>query len=95
MKNKRCVNIVNRKIILLLFLFCMQPSTALLASGDNLVANLKFKRFPALNNLPSDEIQKIYQDKDDLFGWQVVMASINMTVMKLLCINQTCILPDC
>lgn len=68
MKNKRCVNIVNRKIILLLFLFCMQPSTALLASGDNLVANLKFKRFPALNNLPSDEIQKIYQDKDG-FVW--------------------------
>lgn len=68
MANKLCINIVNRKIILLLFLFCMQPSTALLASGDNLVANLKFKRFPALNNLPSDEIQKIYQDKDG-FIW--------------------------
>ena len=68
MKNKRCVNIVNKKIILLLFLLCMQPSAALRASGDDLAANLKFKRFPALNNLPSDEIQKIYQDKDG-FVW--------------------------
>lgn len=68
MKNKRCVNIVNKKIVLLLFLLCMQPSAALRASGDDLAANLKFKRFPALNNLPSDEIQKIYQDKDG-FVW--------------------------
>ncbi len=68
MKNKRCINLIHKKILFILFCFCLKPSTLFPASGDMLVSNLKFKRFAALNNLPSDEIQKIYQDKDG-FVW--------------------------
>ncbi len=67
MESKRYISLINKKIILL-FLFGIHSSVSLLALGDSLVANLKFKRFPALNNLPSNEIQKIHQDKDG-FIW--------------------------
>ena len=39
----------------------------LIFEGD-IVSHLNFKKLPALNNLPTDEIQKVYQDKDG-FIW--------------------------
>ena len=49
-------------------IFCALFSTLLFAFEGDIVSHLNFKKLPALNNLPTDEIQKVYQDKDG-FIW--------------------------
>ena len=60
-------------------IFCALFSTLLFAFEGDIVSHLNFKKLPALNNLPTDEIQKVYQDKDGF---------INMMAMRQRYINQ-------
>ena len=66
-------------------IFCALFSTLLFAFEGDIVSHLNFKKLPALNNLPTDEIQKVYQDKD---GFIAVTGFINMMAMRQRYINQ-------
>ena len=69
-------------------IFCALFSTLLFAFEGDIVSHLNFKKLPALNNLPTDEIQKVYQDKEALSGWLAVTGFINMMAMRQRYINQ-------
>ncbi|MEY8685538.1 two-component regulator propeller domain-containing protein [Bacteroides sp. AN502(2024)] len=104
MKNKRYVELIIKNLILLVF--SIQFSASLFASEDYLVTNLKFRQFPALNNLQSDEIQKIYQDKDGFIwlasrygfyqydGYETVLYKSNLYTPGLLTNNNILCLAD-
>ena len=68
-------------------IFCALFSTLLFAFEGDIVSHLNFKKLPALNNLPTDEIQKVYQDKDG-FIWLAVTGFISMMAMRQRYINQ-------
>ena len=62
-------------------IFCALFSTLLFAFEGDIVSHLNFKKLPALNNLPTDEIQKVS-------GWLAVTGFINMMAMRQRYINQ-------
>ena len=73
---------------LLLFSFwTMYPALGHAADG-NVISRLKFKRISTLDGLPTDEVQKIYQDKEGFCGLLPGMVSVNTTVTRLLSINR-------
>ncbi|NCC10776.1 MAG: hypothetical protein EOM31_09795 [Bacteroidia bacterium] len=48
-----------------LLAFLSLPSLVL-AQSDAVLSHLEFKRLSTLTGLPTDEVQKVYQDKDGL-----------------------------
>ena len=79
----------------------------LFAIQDNLVTNLNFRHPSALRNLPTDEIQKVYQDKDGFIwlatrygffqydGYQSTLFKSNLYTPGLLSNNNvTCLADD-
>lgn len=81
-------------------------SAWLFASDDDGILQLKFKQFSTLNNLPTDEIQKVYQDKDGFMwfatrygffqydGYQVTLYKSNLYTPDLLTNNNIYCLAD-
>ena len=55
------------KLGLFIALMALVP-VSLPASGNSLIHNLKFKQLSAPRTLPTNEVQKVYQDKDG-FMW--------------------------
>ena len=66
-------------------IFCALFSTLLFAFEGDIVSHLNFKKLPALNNLPTDEIQKVYQDKDG-FIWPSYVEDIMGPELRVLSI---------
>ena len=60
-----------------LILFTAFISTSLRAA-ENLIHNLKFKQLSAPRSLPTNEVQKVYQDKDG-FMWFATRSGLCRT----------------
>ena len=65
MKNTRIVILYYKLSFLILFLLL---KSALLLATEDVIYNLKFKQLSAPYFLPTNEVQKVYQDKDG-FIW--------------------------
>ena len=65
MKNARIVILYYKLSFLILFLLL---KSALLLATEDVIYNLKFKQLSAPYSLPTNEVQKVYQDKDG-FIW--------------------------
>lgn len=86
----------------LLFLF----TTVLNAANTTIISHLKFKRITTLNGLPTDEVQKIYQDKEGFIwlatryglakydGYRVTVYKSNLDTPGLLTNNNIYCLAD-
>ena len=61
MKNARIVILYYKLSFLILFLLL---KSALLLATEDVIYNLKFKQLSAPYSLPTNEVQKVYQDKD-------------------------------
>ena len=70
MKNARIVILYYKLSFLILFLLL---KSALLLATEDVIYNLKFKQLSAPYSLPTNEVQKVYQDKDG-FIWFAIMA---------------------
>ena len=57
------------------------------ADGD-VISRLKFKQISTLDGLPTDEVQKIYQDKEGFLWFATRYGFCNTTVTRLLSINR-------
>lgn len=67
MKNIRTLSILSKLQFCILSLMMFSPAL-LLAAGDNIIHHLTFKQLTAPHSLPTNEVQKVYQDKDG-FMW--------------------------
>jgi hypothetical protein len=54
----------------------MYPALGHAADG-NVISRLKFKQISTLDGLPTDEVQKIYQDKEGFFTFALFWAINN------------------
>lgn len=105
MKNILYSCLISRKSCITLFCFllpfCIQ------ASENEIISKLNFKKLPALKGLPTDEIQKVYQDKDGFIwlasrygffqydGYQTKLYKSNLYSPGLLTNNNiTCLTDD-
>ena len=52
----------------------MYPALGHAADGD-VISRLKFKQISTLDGLPTDEVQKIYQDKEGFLWFEIGRAS--------------------
>ena len=64
MKNTRIVILYYKLSFLILFLLL---KSALLLATEDVIYNLKFKQLSAPYFLPTNEVQKVYQDKDWIY----------------------------
>ena len=88
MRNTNIFDLIH-KVVLVILLMGTLPLA--LPAAENLIYNLKFKQLSAPYALPTNEVQKVYQDK----GLPPVMACAATTVMRPGSINQTFTLRNC
>ena len=68
---------------LLLFSFwTMYPALGHAADG-NVISRLKFKQISTLDGLPTDEVQKIYQDKEGFLWFEIGRLLLYRSVFLL------------
>lgn len=105
MKNTRIVTSCYKLYLLIHFLFL--GSTLLLAAEREVVYNLNFKQLSAPHLLPTNEVQKVYQDKDGFIwfatrnglckynGYETILYKSNLYSPNLFTTNSiTCLVDD-
>ena len=88
MKNTRITTFLYK---LGFFISFMLFNFTLLSATEEVIYNLKFKQLSAPHSLPTNEVQKVYQDRDG-FGSLLVMDYANIMDMKRRFINPIFIL---
>ena len=58
-------------------------------------SHFNFKQLTIFNSLLTDEVQKVYQDKDGFMWFATRYGFLSTTVTGLRFINPTCIFPAC
>lgn len=104
MKNARIVILYYKLSFLILFLLL---KSALLLATEDVIYNLKFKQLSAPYSLPTNEVQKVYQDKDGFIwfatrnglcqynGYETTLYKSNLYSPDLLTTNSiTCLVDD-
>ena len=104
MKNARIVILYYKLGFLILFLIL---KSALLLATEDVIYNLKFKQLSAPYSLPTNEVQKVYQDKDGFIwfatrnglcqynGYETTLYKSNLYSPDLLTTNSiTCLVDD-
>ncbi len=104
MKNTRIVILYYKLSFLILFLLL---KSALLLATEDVIYNLKFKQLSAPYFLPTNEVQKVYQDKDGFIwfatrnglcqynGYETTLYKSNLYSPDLLTTNSiTCLVDD-
>ena len=104
MKNARIVILYYKLSFLILFLLL---KSALLLATEDVIYNLKFKQLSAPYSLPTNEVQKVYQDKDGFIwfatrnglcqynGYETTLYKSNFYSPDLLTTNSiTCLVDD-
>ena len=90
--------------LLLFSCWTMYPALGHAADGD-VISRLKFKQISTLDGLPTDEVQKIYQDKEGFLwfatrygfckydGYQITVYKSSLNTPGLLTVTTFIVLP--
>lgn len=84
MKNARIVILYYKLSFLILFLLL---KSALLLATEDVIYNLKFKQLSAPYSLPTNEVQKVYQDKDGFIWFATRNGLASIMAMRPLFTN--------